>query len=105
VDKSRIGAGANRNPACVLCFQPAILVVARCNGCPIELAKLVGCQISKRALWSQVVILSSPALNDHACFGQGREEFAIQTLVAKLIVKALDIRLFPGQARLDVQTS
>jgi hypothetical protein len=54
-------------------------------------------------MWSDLVILSSPALHDHACFGQGGEEFAIHTLVAKLIVKALDISLFPGRARLDVQ--
>ena len=31
------------------------------------------------------------------CFGQGREEFAIQTLVAKLVVKAAR-PLFRGQA-------
>jgi len=79
------------------------LAVARCCDCRIELAKLVGRQISKRAVWPHLVILSSPALNDHACFSQAREEFAIQTLVAKLIVKALDISLFPGRARLDVQ--
>src|SRR6516225_8325727 len=103
VGKSLIGAGANRSPAFVLCFQPPIFVVARWCGCPIELAKLVGRQISKRTMWPHLVILSSPILNDHACFGQGREEFAIQTLVAKLIVKALDISLFPGRTRLDVQ--
>ena len=98
-----LGPGRIEARACVFCFQPPILVVARCCGWPIELAKLVGCQISKRTVWPHLVILSSPALNDHACFGQGREEFAIQTLVAKLIVKALDISLFPGRARLDVQ--
>src|SRR5215469_18907584 len=69
----------------------------------MELAKLIGSQISKRAVWSHLVILSSPALNDHACSGQGRKEFAIETLVAKLIVKALYISLLPGRARLDVQ--
>ena len=98
-----LGPGRIEARACVFCFQPPILVVARCCGWPIELAKLVGCQISKRTMWPHLVILSSPTLNDYACFGQGGEEFAIQTLVAKLIVKALDISLFPGRARLDVQ--
>ena len=95
--------GPGRIEVRVLRFQPAILVIARCCGCRIELAKLLGRQISKRAVWPHLVILSSPALDDHTCFGQGREEFAIQTLVAKLIVKALDISLFPGRGRLDVQ--
>jgi hypothetical protein len=53
VGRSRVGAGANRSPACVFCSQPLILVVARCCGCPIELAKLVGRQISKRAVRKQ----------------------------------------------------
>ena len=53
-------------------------------------------------MWTDVVIVPPPALDDDPCFGEGVEDFSVEQLVAQTGVEALDEALLPRAARRDV---
>ncbi len=49
------------------------------------------------------VVVDAPALDQHAGFGQGIEDLAVEQLVAQLAIEALVGAVLPGAGPLDVQ--
>ena len=49
-----------------------------------------------------IVILGAPLLKDDLCFEQAAEEFAVEALIAQLVVEALDVTVLPRRARPNV---
>jgi hypothetical protein len=52
-------------------------------------------------VWSDGVVRSPPALDEHLRFEQRVEDFSIEQLVTKLAVEALDVAILPGRCRLN----
>ena len=50
------------------------------------------------------VVFFSPPFQKDFCLSQGVEDFAVQELVSKFVVKALDGALLPGGTWLDIVT-
>jgi hypothetical protein len=51
---------------------------------------------------SDRVVVASPALDDDLCLAQSVENLAVEQLIAKAGIEALDIAVLPGTAPLDV---
>lgn len=49
------------------------------------------------------IIFPTPFFNQYFRLLEGVKDFAIEQLVPQLAVEALDVAIFPGTARLDVQ--
>ena len=56
-------------------------------------------------MWSSMVVVLPPVLNDDACFVQGREFLAVQTFVPEPAVEALHVAVLPGTSWFDVRRS
>lgn len=52
---------------------------------------------------SFLIILDSPRLDQHFGFEQAAEDFPVEQLVAQLVVKALNVAVFPRAARRDIE--
>ena len=51
--------------------------------------------VAGRAVRTLIVILCAPLLKDDLRFELAAEEFAVQTLVAQLVMEALDVAVLP----------
>ena len=60
--------------------------------------------IAQGAVDADFVVFFSPSFQKDFCFSQRVEDFAVQELVSKFVVKALDVTLLPRRPRLDVVT-
>ena len=54
-------------------------------------------------MWSDRIIVSSPAFNQHLRLLQRVEDFSGQKLITELSIKRLVVSILPGTARLDEQ--
>ena len=54
-------------------------------------------------MWSDGIVVTTPRFNDHLCFEQSVEHFALQQFVAQFAIEALVIAVLPGTARLDIE--
>ena len=72
---------------------------------PAPCRKCRRCHPVQPAVWSMVIIIQSPAINNISRLGKAQEQFAIEAFVPKLTVEALDVSVFPRAARLDEQRS
>ena len=57
--------------------------------------------ISQGAMWSNVVILPSPAFDQDLGFWQGMEDLTVQELISHFAIERLDVAIFLGAARLN----
>ena len=77
-------------------FFPVVAFATGGCGSLLCSGKLLRRQVTQGAVRSLLVIVLSPAFGDHGCFLKAGKDFAVQTLVAQFVVKALDVGLFPG---------
>lgn len=61
-----------------------------------------GSLVAERAVRALVVVVLAVRLGKHFCFEQIAEECAPKQLVAQLSVEALDVRVLPGRAGINV---
>jgi hypothetical protein len=55
-------------------------------------------------MWSDCVVVLSPAFNEHLCLLQCVEDLAIEQLISELAVEAFIVAVLPGAAWLDVES-
>ena len=53
-------------------------------------------EIAKRTVRTTLAIFHGPAFQDNACFVQIAEEFAVEALIAQLVIKALNVSVLQG---------
>src|SRR6516225_7831402 len=58
--------------------------------------------VSQRCVRPDRVVVAPPALDDDLGLAESVEDFAVEQLVAKASVEALDVAVLPGAAPLDV---
>ena len=68
------------------------------------LSELYWTDVAKGPVWSDVVILPTPVTDNHPCFGQGPQLFAIKTLLTEAGMEALDVSVLPKTTRFDIQS-
>ena len=54
--------------------------------------------ISKRRVWSLLVVVLAPALDDDLCLLQAEEDLAVEKLVPELAIEAFAVAVLPGAA-------
>jgi hypothetical protein len=59
----------------------------------------------KRAVWSNLIVLSPPVLNKHLCQQQRREYLSIKQLVSQLPIECLDTTILSGATLLRQNAS
>ncbi len=59
------------------------------------------CQILQALVWTDVVVVATPGVDDPARLDAAAEPFQRQALVAELAVEALGITVLPGFAGVD----
>ena len=67
------------------------------------LSELYWTDVANGPVWSDVVILPTPVTDNHPCFGQGPQLFAIKTLLTEAGMEALDVSILPRTTRFDVE--
>ena len=53
-------------------------------------------------MWPDRVVVDAPLLDEHLCFSQRVEDFAVEQLIAQLAVEGFAVAVLPGAPRCDV---
>jgi hypothetical protein len=61
-----------------------------------------GCLVVQGLVWSVVVVLELPVLEEQFRFEEAVEAFHFEQLASEVAVEGLDERILPGGSRLDV---
>ena len=57
--------------------------------------------IAERTVWSDLIVFPTPALRQHLCLGQRREDLPVEEFVPEFPVEAFDVAVLPRTSRLD----
>jgi hypothetical protein len=75
------------------------------GGCSFHflLSKLKRCDEAQGSVWTYIVILSTPVIDNHPSFSERPQLFAVQAFFTQTCVEAFDDAILPWTTRIDVE--